>query len=81
MECNEPISHPIAEQILDYLRRHPDAKDTMEGILDWWLPDSKIKPAELDLKEALAELLSRGLIIQHQAGGGKVYYGYNKSRG
>ena len=27
----------MAEDILKYLRDHPLARDTLDGILDWWL--------------------------------------------
>ena len=33
-----PESVEVVEQeILDYLRRHPTAQDTVEGIAEWWL--------------------------------------------
>jgi hypothetical protein len=27
----------LGEEILGYLRRHPDAADTLSGIANWWL--------------------------------------------
>jgi hypothetical protein len=70
----------IAEQVLSYLSRHPEAKDTIEGITEWWLLEQRIHVAEMVVKKALADLVDRGLIVQNRAGDGKVYYSLNKER-
>ena len=35
-----PVSDPsvLVQGILDYLRAHPEAADSLEGIASWWLP-------------------------------------------
>lgn len=54
----------IARQILDYLADHPDAQDTLEGIIRWWLLDTKIKYQQELVKEALAELVEKGFVLE-----------------
>jgi len=30
------------QEILEYLRKHPEASDTLEGIAEWWLLNQRI---------------------------------------
>ncbi len=54
----------ISERILSYLSDHPDAQDTLEGIVEWWLLEQDIKHRTAATERALAELTSRGLILK-----------------
>ena len=33
----------LASKILDYFRRYPQAKDTVEGIAKWWVQDDPVE--------------------------------------
>lgn len=33
----------LALKILDYFRRYPQAKDTVEGIAKWWVQDDPVE--------------------------------------
>ena len=33
----------LAFKILDYFRRYPQAKDTVEGIAKWWVQDDPVE--------------------------------------
>jgi predicted transcriptional regulator len=57
----------IAHEILAYLFAHPDAKDTLEGVMEWWLLEQKIKDGITLVKEALEELVEKGLVIEQKA--------------
>ncbi len=52
----------IGHEILAYLLEHPDAGDTVEGIVQWWLLERKIRNEERLVREALSELVNRGLL-------------------
>jgi hypothetical protein len=54
----------VARAILDHLRRNPEAQDTLEGIVQWWLPAQNVKSRTATIKHALDELVSAGLIAQ-----------------
>jgi len=60
----------MSRQIAAYLRAHPDATDTVEGILDWWLPVQRYEDAKTDVQQALRDLVQQGLIeeVAHYSG-------------
>lgn len=64
---------PTAQRILDYLRDHPLAQDSMEGIAEWWLLERKIREAAADVGKALSELAARGLISERKRLNETVY--------
>ena len=73
---------PLAEdrislRILAYLKEHPQAKDTIEGISQWWLAGEGAKPRLLELERALESLHSRGLILSSEGQGLPRCYAVN----
>jgi len=53
----------VVYKILAYLSEHPQAQDTLEGIVEWWLLEQQIKCRTVQVKEALAELVARGFVL------------------
>jgi len=70
----------IARQILAYLAEHPDARDTLDGIAQWWLLERHIVEGTSAVKEALADLVSEGWIIAHESLDSRVHYQVEPSR-
>ena len=69
-----------AEQaILRYLIAHRDARDTIEGIERWWLPESKEYGIRV-VAQALERLESRGLIRVWKSASAKPVYGLRSYR-
>jgi predicted transcriptional regulator len=64
----------IFYEILTYLIEHPEAQDTMEGIVEWWLLEQPIKRQTTRVKTALAELVAMGLVLERQGQDGRVHY-------
>lgn len=70
----------LESQILLYLVDHPDAKDTPEGILKWWVPAGRAETEATKFQEALKDLLERGWIVGRETAASKKIYGLNKEQ-
>jgi hypothetical protein len=66
----------IAREILGYLENHPEAKDTLEGIAEWWL--SHRRHERRAVERAVALLLSYGAILETRRRGLPPYYQANR---
>ena len=67
----------LARDILQYLSRHPQAKDTPEGIASWWHQQHRIERAVREVFQALELLTARGLIVGRPGPDLRRYYELN----
>lgn len=74
-EC-QPIEE-IALAILDYLLRNPDAKDSVEGISEWWVQETAAERKRWAVESALSFLHSRQLIVETRRDGLAPFYRVN----
>jgi hypothetical protein len=75
-ECvpaNPPLASP-APEILDYLARQPDAQDTIDGILHWWVLDSCIRDWTPKIAKTVAQLVEQRFLEEKQSPDGKIFY-------
>jgi hypothetical protein len=70
----------VIRHILHYLIEHPDAKDTIQGILRWWLPGSIEHWAEAVVQEALDVLVAKGWMTRRQTISSQQLYGVNREK-
>jgi hypothetical protein len=56
-------------EILSYLKKHPQAKDTLEGITGWWLLREWRDRNEEEVERAVRFLISEGLVLKTQVKG------------
>jgi hypothetical protein len=63
-----------AQLILDYLLRNPEAQDTLEGIVQWWLPEQHFTTRVATIKAALQELIDAKLVIEHRGKDAQISY-------
>ncbi len=68
----------IAEQILRYLSKHPEAEDTAEGILRWWVMEEQLEEVADTVREALASLVVAGNLYVVVGRDGSVRYRLRK---
>lgn len=70
----EPSLPSPAPEILDYLARHPDAQDTIDGILHWWVLDSCIRSWAPKIADTVALLVEQGFLAEKSSGDGHIFY-------
>jgi len=73
-------SKRVAWLLLGYLYTHPDAKDTAEGIMNWWLPTRGVMVNETGVEEALNELVMSGWLTLTSHSASHPMYGLNRAR-
>ncbi|MBN1608916.1 MAG: hypothetical protein JW940_19975 [Polyangiaceae bacterium] len=71
---NEASIDLIAAEILRYLRRNPRAKDTVEGIVRWWLPPLHDRASTEATERALNGLVEQGQVLRVASPTGGVLY-------
>lgn len=68
----------IERSVLAYLHHHPQAADTLRGIVNWWLPQQRYESGCQRIERALSELVDRGLLRRDPLPHGEVLYALNK---
>lgn len=63
-----------APEILDYLARHPDAQDTIDGILHWWVLESCIRSWGPKIADTVELLVEQGFLEKKPSGDGHIFY-------
>lgn len=70
VRSNEWPSHSdsqtrLRRALVEYIRAHPHASDTLPGILDWWIPrDLSVTPR--DVEAVLDDLVAKGMLQRTQ---------------
>jgi len=52
----------VADEIARYLDRRPDASDTEEGVMRWWIPRIRLEEELAVVRDALALLVTQGSV-------------------
>ncbi len=66
--------HRSAAGLLDYLRRHPNARDTLEGIASFWLGGVAAQTRE-EIEQAVMDLVEEGVMERRLKPDGEWLYG------
>jgi len=84
--CEETMKPDSTEQrevryhILAYLCDNPDAGDTFEGIVEWWLLHQRIRFETRNISEVVRKLVAEGLILEDEGPDSRVTYRINEVR-
>jgi len=73
----DETSRELVVEILRYLVVHPKAKDTLNGILNWWLPDLGVKTSKVE--QSLELLVSKGWLIARSSPQSETIYSLNEN--
>jgi len=66
--------------LLGYLYSHPDAKDTAEGIANWWLRAHGVMVNQTGVEEAINELVMSGWLAATGRIASQPMYSLNRAR-
>jgi hypothetical protein len=72
-----PEKKDISREILEYLHKHPDASDTLEGIAEWWILSERIHDEIGRVKAAVFKLMKQGWVIEIRGRNSAVRYRFN----
>ncbi len=75
-----PAKRDISGEILDYLRKHPEASDSLEGIMEWWLLSHRIHHEVRKVKEAVSSLVEEGWLLAIKGNNSRIHYRLNPKR-
>jgi hypothetical protein len=64
----------IARAIVEYLRAHPDAADTLVGIARWWLRPRIGPVVQSALEQAVEKLVANETLACETLGDGQLFY-------
>ena len=70
----------VSYYILAYLYENPEAGDTFEGIVEWWLLRQTIKFETRNVSDAVTKLVSEGLIVEHAGSDSRITYRVNTTK-
>jgi len=70
----------ITREILSYLLAHSKAEDTIEGIVDWWLLEERIRRRTIEVQKVLDKLVAEDLLLVRRSQDSKVRYGINDQK-
>lgn len=68
----------VEHSVLAYLHCHPQAADTLRGIVNWWLPQQRYEDGCRRVEHVLSGLVAKGLLHCNQLPDGEVLYALNK---
>ena len=69
----------VEHAVLGYLTQHPDAADTLDGIVGWWLPQQRFETERLRIEQALVHLVELGQLRRDRLPGGAVLYALSRA--
>ena len=77
--CDMDVNRRLANKIAGYLLNHPGAKDTLEGIAEWWLEIEYVEETVEQIDRALSWLCARGVVVEEKRSGISGYYKLNEN--
>ena len=65
-------------RIFEYLQKHKQAGDTLEGVARWWMMNQQVSNSLTEVQEALEQLKAQGVISVRKSPDGRTLYFINK---
>lgn len=68
----------VAKEIDQYLVDHPNAADSLEGVVTWWLARQRYTKATDVVQKALEHLVREGVVKKIVINGNKTVYAHKE---
>ena len=68
----------LADKIIVYMDKYPDAADCVEGIAQWWLPRQNLEESVRNIECALEYLYKQNKVSKKILPGGRVIWSKQK---
>jgi len=68
----------LSQKVVSYLKKHPEAGDTLEGIVTWWLDQERIDRVVDDVADVLRSLEKKGTVRAYRTQTGTTIYKIKK---
>jgi hypothetical protein len=75
-----PDKSQIAREILTYLEKHPDAQNTLDGIVQSWLFNRGDKYKSTIVREVVKDLVLEGTLLESKTPGSDTVYQLNVAK-
>ncbi|MFI0848344.1 hypothetical protein [Mesorhizobium sp. IMUNJ 23232] len=70
----------VKSEILAYIERMPQASDTVDGIVDWWLYDQRLRIGREVVLAALSDLVGDGALEKRRIPPDTIVYAMPATR-
>ena len=71
--CVDPEVARLALEIKRYLDSHPNAADSLDGVVGWWLARQRVEDSAITVRLALDWLVAQGYAAKQELGGKMIY--------
>jgi len=75
-----PDKSQIAREVLTYLAKHPDEQDTLDGIMQAWLPGQGGRYKPTIVHEVVKDLVLEGTILESKTPSSDTTYRLNVAK-
>ena len=69
----------VEAAVIEYLRCHPHAADSLDGILQWWLPRQRYETAHERIGATLEHMVASGILERRTLPDGSTIYSLRRS--
>jgi hypothetical protein len=70
----------VETSVLEYLRRHPQATDSVAGIVEWWLPRQRYETALERISSILERMVSDNRLTRRTLPDGATVYSLRRTQ-
>jgi hypothetical protein len=74
MPDDDPLVDELAAEICAYLQAHPDAADTLDGVVQWWIAHERFLRGITAAARALERLVEEGRVEQISTADGRTVF-------